>query len=194
MRLLPLPGVSRRSVRWRDGEVLRASRAKIRLRERVRPLVPPGFELPPGTHFGPLVGTATGTFSPLFFPLLRTKLVRREALDQLQAEGIRGLRAFPTELRFRQKNHPELMELEIPPHGGLHPDCTPERSPPCARCGLDNFRFPDDPILDAASLPTHTDLFRLSDFETIFIATERFVEAVRHLELDEVDLRELPVR
>jgi hypothetical protein len=34
----------------------------------------------------------------------------------------------------------------------------------------------------------------LSDFETIFIATERFVEAVRRLELDEVDIRELPVR
>ena len=71
---------------------------------------------------------------------------------------------------------------------------TTERPPPCPTCDRDDFTFPDDPILDAASLPTHTDLFRLSDFETIFIATERFVDAVRHLELDEVDIRELPVR
>jgi len=166
----------------------------LRLRELVRPLVPQGSPLRPGATFGPLVGTATGTFSPLFFQLLGATLIRREALEQLQAEGIQGLRGFPTELRFRQKNHPELLELEILAHGRLHPACTPERPPPCPTCDRDDFTFPDDPILDAASLPTHTDLFRLSDFETIFIATERFVEAVRRLELDEVDIRELPVR
>jgi uncharacterized double-CXXCG motif protein len=140
------------------------------------------------------VGTATGTFSPLFLPFVRTKLVSREALEQLQAAGVRGLRAFPTELRFRQKNHPELLELEILAHGKLHADCTPQRPPPCPRCGWDDFIFPDEPLLDAASLPTHTDLFRLSDFETVLIGTERLVEALRRLKLEEVDIREVPVR
>ena len=37
-----------------------------RLRETVRPLMPPGALLEPGTRIGPLVGTASGTFSPLF--------------------------------------------------------------------------------------------------------------------------------
>ncbi len=166
----------------------------VRLRERVRPFVPPEQPLIPGVNFGPLMGTATGTFGSLFFHSLWTKLIQREALEQLQAEGVHGLRGFPTELRFRQKKHPELLELEIPAHGRLHPDCTPQRPPPCDRCGLDSFRFPDDPILDAASLPEHTDLFRLSDFETIFIATERFVDAFRRLKLEEVDIREVPVR
>ncbi|HZI03748.1 MAG TPA: double-CXXCG motif protein [Archangium sp.] len=167
----------------------------VRLRELVRPLVPPGGQLLPGAKFGPLVGTATGTFSPLFFYYVEMPLIHREALERLQAEGVRGLRGFQTELRFRQKKHPELLELEILPHGRLHPDCTPpDRRPACPKCGCDNFTFPDEPILDAASLPTHTDLFRLSDFETIFIATERFVEAVRRLELDELDIREVPVR
>ncbi len=166
----------------------------VRLRERVRRLVPPGGQLLPGAEFGPLVGTATGTFSPLFLPFVRTKLVSREALEQLQAAGVRGLRAFPTELRFRQKNHPELLELEILAHGKLHADCTPQRPPPCPRCGWDDFIFPDEPLLDAASLPTHTDLFRLSDFETVLIGTERLVEALRRLKLEEVDIREVPVR
>ncbi len=166
----------------------------VRLRELVRPLVPPGGQLLPGAKFGPLVGTATGTFSPLFFYYVEMPLVHREALERLQAEGVRGLSGFRTELRFRQKNHPELLELEVLPLGRLHPDCTPERLPQCPTCGWDDFAFPEDPILDAASLPSHTDLFRLSDFETIFIATERFVEAVRRLELDEVELREVPVR
>ncbi|WP_257450632.1 SitI6 family double-CXXCG motif immunity protein [Archangium lipolyticum] len=164
-----------------------------RLRERVQPLVPRGGQLLPGAAFGPLTGTATGTFSPLIFQLLRGPLIRREALEQLQAEGVQGLHGYRTALRFRQKNHPELLQLEILAHGRLHPDCTPERPPPCPRCSRDYFPFPDEPILDAASLPTHTDLFRLSDFETIFIGTERFVDAVRRLKLDEVDIRELPV-
>ncbi len=115
-------------------------------------------------------------------------------MENLQAEGVRGLRGFPTELRFRQKKHPELLELEILPHGRLHPDCTPERPPPCPKCGRDYFARPEDPILDATSLPTHTDLFRLADFETTFIATERFVDAVRRLRLDGAEFRELPVR
>ena len=167
----------------------------VRLRELVRPLVPPGGQLLPGAKFGPLVGTATGTFSPLFFYYVEMPLIHREVLERLQAEGVRGLRGFQTELRFRQKKHPELLELEILPHGRLHPECTPpDRRPACPKCGCDNFTFPDEPILDAASLPNHTDLFRLSDFETIFIATERFVEAVRRLELDELAIREVPVR
>ncbi len=167
----------------------------VRLRELVRPLVPPGAQLLPGAEFGPLVGTATGTFSPLFFYYKSMPLVHREALEQLQAEGVRGLRAFPTELRFRQKKHPELLELEILPHGRLHPDCTPQdRPPPCSKCENDYFTRPDEPILDAASLPTHTDLFRLTDFETMLIGTERFVDAVRRLALEDLDIRELPLR
>jgi uncharacterized double-CXXCG motif protein len=153
-----------------------------------------GSQLLPGSTFGPLTGTATGTFSALYLHLLGAVLIRREALEQLQAEGVQGLRGFPTDLRFRQKKHPELLELEIPAHGRLHPDCTPPRHPPCARCGLDSFRFPDDPVLDAASLPADTDLFRLSDIETIFIATERFVDTFRRLGLDGADLHEVPVR
>ncbi|HZH76037.1 MAG TPA: double-CXXCG motif protein [Archangium sp.] len=166
-----------------------------RLRELVRLLVPPGAQLFPGATFGPLIGTARGTFSPLFFFFPQMPLIHREALEQLQAEGVRGLRGFPTELRFRQKKHPDLWELEILAHGRLHPDCTPPgRSPPCPKCGRDYFTLPDAPILEAASLPTHTDLFRLSDFETILIGTERFVDAVRRLALEDVDIRELPIR
>jgi uncharacterized double-CXXCG motif protein len=165
-----------------------------RLRELVRPLVPPGAPLLPGVKFGPLVGQPTGTFSPLFLQAPWMLLMERAALEQLQAQGVRGLRGFPTELRFRQKQHPELWEMEILPHGRLHPDCTPERPLPCSTCGRDAFTLPEAPLLDAASLPTHTDLFRLSDFETVLVGTERFVEAVLRLGLAGVAFREMLVR
>jgi uncharacterized double-CXXCG motif protein len=121
-------------------------------------------------------------------------LIRREALEQLQAEGVRGLLGCRAELRFRQKNAPELLELQIEPRGLLHPDCLPERPPPCEKCGRDSFTRPEHPILDAASLPKDRDVFRLANFMTLVIGSERFVDAVRRLGIDEAAFRELPMR
>ncbi len=165
-----------------------------RLRMLVRPLTPPNAVLPPGTGFGPLVGTAFGKL-PTFAWIIELLLVHREALERLQSEGLRGLRACPTALRFRQKNPPELLELQVEPHGRLHRDCIPpDVPPPCATCGRYGFRRPDEPILDLSSLPTDLDLFRVGNFATMVIGTERFMEAVRRLELDGITFRELPTR
>ncbi|MCY1018937.1 double-CXXCG motif protein [Pyxidicoccus sp. MSG2] len=166
-----------------------------RLRELVRPLAPPNAELPPGTGFGPLVGRASGTFGPIVWVVGRKLLLRRDALERLQAEGVRGLLGCRTALRFRKKDAPELLELQIEPHGRLHPDCIPpDVPPPCPTCGRHGFRRPDEPILDAASLPPELDLFRVGNFATMMIGTERFMEAVRRLELDGITFRELRTR
>ncbi|HEX8703325.1 MAG TPA: double-CXXCG motif protein, partial [Myxococcaceae bacterium] len=69
-----------------------------RLREQVRPLVPAGVPLRPGTKFGPLVGTAQGEFGPLLMHYPWDLLIRREALEQLQAAGVQGLKGWRTEL------------------------------------------------------------------------------------------------
>jgi len=166
-----------------------------RLRERVRPLVPEGATLIPGTRFGPLSGTARGDFPGLILPNAWTVLVRREVLEQLQAGGVRGLAGYRMELRFRGKSPPELLELQVEPRGLLHPDCLPRgKAAPCATCGRYGFSLPDAPILDAASLPTNRDLFRLANFQTVIVGTERFVETVRRLGIQDVDFRELPAR
>ncbi|HLL00216.1 MAG TPA: double-CXXCG motif protein [Myxococcaceae bacterium] len=167
-----------------------------RLREQVRPLVPAGVPLWPGTRFGPLVGPAQGVFGPLvlYFPWML--LMRREALEPLQAAGVRGLKGCRTELRFRQKSPPELLELELLPRGLLHPECLPpDRPAPCARCGRRGWKLPDEPALDAASLPEDLDVFRVGDFLSVLVGTERFVEAVRRLGFEQdILFRELPVR
>jgi hypothetical protein len=48
--------------------------------------------------------------------------------------------------------------------------------------------------LDAASLPEHLDVFRLADFPTQIIATERMADTVKSLGLDGVVFREVEVR
>jgi uncharacterized double-CXXCG motif protein len=163
-----------------------------RLRELVRPLCPGDALLPAGTTLGPLVGRASGEFGPFAWQGSSLLLVRRDALVRLQGEGVRGLLGCRTELRFRQKNPPELLELQIEPHGRLHPDCIPpDVPPPCTTCGRFTLTRPDTPILDAASLPMDRDVFRIGNFATMLIGTERFMEAVRRLDLDGITFREL---
>ncbi|AGC41431.1 hypothetical protein MYSTI_00072 [Myxococcus stipitatus DSM 14675] len=165
-----------------------------RLREQVRPLVPPHTKLPPGTGLGPLEGTASGKL-PAFTWVVDLLLVQRGGLERLEAEGVRGLQGYPTALRFRQKNPPELLELQVDPHGSLHADCIPaDAPPPCSACGRWGVGRPDEPILEAATLPSERDLFRVGNFATMVIGTERFVDAVRRLELEGLTFRELPTR
>jgi uncharacterized double-CXXCG motif protein len=167
-----------------------------RLREQVRPLVPPGVPLWPGTQFGPIEGTAQGEFGPFFMFYPWILLVRRDALERLQAEGVHGLKGCRTELRFRKKNPPELLELELLPRGQAHPDCLPEYRPePCTKCGRNAWARPEELILKASTLPADLDAFRLEDFMTAIIVSERFVETSRRLGYEQ-DIRfiELPVR
>ncbi len=166
-----------------------------RLREQVRPLVPSGARLRAGAQFGPLDGAAWGKFGPLVLAHPWELLMRPEALERLQAEGLRGLKGCRTEFRFRKKPPPVLLEMELLLRGKLHSDCLPERPPPCPKCERDYFKRPEEPILDGATLPEDLDLFRLAGFMTMIIGTERFVEAVRRLGYEQdVAFRELAVR
>ncbi len=166
-----------------------------RLRDLVLPLLPPGAIVEPGSGLGPLVGTAHGRFGALAAPYSWWLMARRDALEALQAEGLQGLKGCRTELRFRQRTPPELLELEIPSAGQLHLDCLPKPLPKrCSRCARQGIRLPDAPLLDAASIPTHLDLFRLKDFSTQIVCTERFADACQRLGLDGVLFSPLPMR
>jgi uncharacterized double-CXXCG motif protein len=166
-----------------------------RLRDQVRPLLPPDYPLRPGATFGPLVGKARGPFSAFLISYGDTLLVQPDVLKLLQGEGLRGLRGCRTEMLFRPKGVPELLDLHIEPRGLLHADCIPKSTPPpCPKCGRHGFSLPKEPILDGASLPEDLDLFRLRNFATVLIVTERFKDVVERFELDGLTFRELPVR
>jgi uncharacterized double-CXXCG motif protein len=121
--------------------------------------------------------------------------VRHEALEKLRPAGVRGLQGCPLNVRFRQKNHPQLLDMQLELRGRFHPDCLPEPEPPCPTCGQDKgYSLPKPPILAAASLPEDVDVFRLADWSALIIASERMVDAVKRLELDGVVFRELETR
>ncbi|WNG42876.1 hypothetical protein F0U60_01295 [Archangium minus] len=166
-----------------------------RLREMVRPLVPVGAPLLAGAGFGPLVGSARGNFAQLHMLYGDRVIIRRDALEQLQSEGLRGLKGCRTGLRFRQRNAPELMELDVVRYGLFHPDCLPPgKAEPCETCSGYDFSMPKKPLLDGASLPEHLDVFRLRNFTSVIVISERFADTLRRLNFEEFSLRELPVR
>jgi uncharacterized double-CXXCG motif protein len=151
--------------------------------------------LEPGTVFGPIEGTGSGYFGQLFMQNPWSLYVRREALERLREAGVRGLQGHPINVRFRVKRPPELLALQLELHGQLHADCLPsDRKPPCPVCENEPLKRPDPVILDAASLPTELDVFRLRQGWTTIIVTERFVEEVQRLELDGVTFHELEAR
>lgn len=166
-----------------------------RLRELVRPLAPEGALLKPGTRFGPLTGTGTGYFGQLFMQNSWSLFARREAFERLQDTELRGLQGCPLDVRFRVKRPPELLEFQLTAQGRLHPDCLPlDRKPPCPKCESTGLSLPRTYWLDAASLPEHLDVFRLTDWPTLIFATERMADAVKRLELDGVVFREVEAR
>ena len=171
-------------------------RAEVnRLVELVRPFVPTGARLEAGVHLGPLEGKGTGHFGQLFVFYASVLLVRRDALTRLQEAGLRGLeQACPTLVRFRGKNPPELLDVQLEMSGQPHRDCvSPKSKPRCPTCGYEDILYLSPLILDAASLPEHMDVFRLGEALSL-IASERFVDAVNRLELGGVKFRELEAR
>ncbi len=167
----------------------------VRLRELVRPLAPKWAMLEPGAAFGPVEGSGLGYFGQLFMQNPWTLYARREALERLQAAGVRGLQGCPIKVRFRQKNHPELLELQLELHGHFHPECLPpDRKPPCPTCGSDQTPLPKKFWLATSSLPEDVDIFRFRDWPGSILASERMVDAVRRLELDGVVFQEVEAR
>ncbi|WP_186002118.1 double-CXXCG motif protein [Corallococcus sp. Z5C101001] len=165
-----------------------------RLRDLLRSQVP--FEAPllPGAEFGTLSGKASGKWGDLHLPDPWMLVMRRDALKRMRDDQGISLHASNIDLRFLGREEVDLLELELHCQGRLHDSCFPGgREPPCERCGRQGGRLPDAPMLDGRTLTTDSDLFRLRDYTTVIIASERFVDAVARLGLEGVVFKEVPV-
>ncbi|HEX8818510.1 MAG TPA: double-CXXCG motif protein [Archangium sp.] len=98
----------------------------------------------------------------------------------------------------RRNFRPRAYEVSraVPPNGAsgrAHPQCLPlHRKPPCPRCHRHGLTLPKPLLLEASTLPSHLDVFRLEDFSTVVVCTERFVDACQRLGLDGVTFQPLP--
>ncbi|NVJ04285.1 hypothetical protein HUW63_03385 [Myxococcus sp. AM001] len=166
-----------------------------RLRELVRPFAPDWARLEPGADFGPPTGTGSGTFGDLFMQNPWSLYIRREALERLQDAGIQGLSGCPLNVRFRGKNPPELLAMQLELHGRLKADsATTHNARTCAKCGLFPSEIPQTLALDTHSTPSQMDLFRLENWPTLIVASERLMNSVRQLSLKGITFNKLATR
>ncbi|WP_442929762.1 SitI6 family double-CXXCG motif immunity protein [Myxococcus sp. NMCA1] len=166
-----------------------------RLRDLVRPFVPSWARLEPGADFGPPTGTGSGTFGDLFMQNPWSLYIRREALERLQDAGIHGLSGCPMNVRFRGKNPSELLAMQLELHGRLHiGGVPPEMRRVCPNCGMQRHELPQPPILEVHSMHEPPELFRLHDWPTFIVASERMADSVRRLPLTGVRFNELAAR
>ncbi len=162
-----------------------------RLRDLVRPFAPDGALLEPGADFGPPTGTGTGAFGDLFLQNPWSLYIRRDALERLQGEGHQGLSGCPVNVKFRGKSPLDLLAMQLTFHGRLHVErVSAQENASCPKCGSSRRTLPQSPNLDARPLSDAPDLFRLSDWPTLIIASQRMVTVVRQLAMTGVRFAE----
>lgn len=160
-----------------------------RLRRPILPLLSDSSDPPaPGTEFGPLVGTARGTFGDFAWVNPWTVLTRSEILPQLQVAGVRLPTAVPTEIRFKGNSMPTLLECQLELLGLLAPvSFAPDNALPCPACGREAGRI-ERIVADGKSIPQHVDLFRARNAPTIILATERMAVAIQEQKLKDISI------
>ena len=157
------------------------------LQKQLEPLMPKGIIPRPFAQLGPLVGTATGLHGDFTWLAPWTPLILAEALNKLVQAGVVVPVAIKTEIKARGKNVFQHLEIQAEPHGVLsergfvrrHLNC-----PACGSSGVSDIIPPN--LVRKSSIPSALDLFRMSDWSSIILVTERFATAARQLGLTNI--------
>ncbi|MFM9847802.1 MAG: double-CXXCG motif protein [Hyphomicrobiaceae bacterium] len=159
------------------------------LREKLRPLLPANTWLAPGTDFGPLVGSASGTIGDFGWPSWWDVVVRESVLEAMRQDGF-TLRTRVAELEFRKKQHETLHEFEIWPTAQA---VGYAKSLPCELCGRVGGSVPDRFAVDGRSLKPDEPFQRLVQFPTCIIANEDMASFIRSRKLTDMVLQPITV-
>ncbi len=156
----------------------------VRRRDIIRPYLPIGALILPGTEIGPLTGTARGRLADFAFSGPWNLLASPEAIDHLVRAEVTGLRAVATQITVPGGKRLPHVELEAQPHLRYAPQTIPaDTQPPCPTCE----RWPVKPhrplVFLADSWPDDHDVVRGREATTWIFVSPRFVEAVRSLGL-----------
>lgn len=159
------------------------------LKRQIANLLPHNLPLPSGTQFGPLVGSAEGPFEDIVWNGYLDILVKADVLEQMRSAGAQLSVGVRPRLIFRGKHKTDLFELQIEPRARMVPP--PDSPSTCSACGRWGIKRPEEVIIKETSVPDDVDLFRIIDFATIILATERFSEIVRNHGITGIDFRQV---
>lgn len=130
--------------------------------------------LRPGTEFGPLVGRIVEPINDFAWGMPWTLLVKKETLITFQSGGLK----LPNSVRPLSKSgyeYSQIAELEVLPYGRLiNGVYEPEEMRICPTCHRDSAKMPERIVVDISTVPPNTDIFRVSNFSTLLLVSERF--------------------
>lgn len=139
-----------------------------KVRDAIKPLLPPSEPVAPGLALGPLVGSVLNPFRIGWYHSWGL-VVAEELLDELArlAPQVKAVEA-----KLESQYGDRYYELEILSYGRV---LTPLKKgqQPCSSCGRNPLAFPEEElkICDLLDLP----LFRLANFQSIIIVREDLV-------------------
>ena len=151
------------------------------LRDLVAPLIAENLPLPPGTGFGPLVGRETGLCGDFSWANSWTLLIKQSSYLNLQSLSLKLPKVSIPNLKTKRISGCELYELEIEAWVSLTNSSYYEAEPKiCLKCGRDDRKV-ERIIVNKNSIPPDLDMFRITDFPTHILVTERFKYNVTQL-------------
>lgn len=155
----------------------------LKLRQKIKNAFPKLTVLNPGTEFGALKGKAIGLMDGFVWRSWWTISLARTALEQLKGSSLLLPDSAKAELEFKREES-EIYELDLPLQGRLvNGIYDSSQLNYCVACGRDSISKPEKILIDNASIPNNIDIFRVSNFTTIILVTERFVETVNSLNI-----------
>lgn len=165
----------------------------LKLRELVAHLVSDEWPIPPGTEFGPLVGKGSGKTGDFAWVNLWTLLIHHKAYLKLASQEIRLPKVSVPKLEFEETSSNELFEFQIEPFAKLSSlSYSPPEPKLCSLCGRDNRKV-EQIIIEKRSIPSDVDMFRIKDFPTKILITERFMKVVEDLKLTNISFTSVTV-
>lgn len=152
----------------------------LALRNAVESANPEILELPPGTQFGRLVGEIHGQCTDLAVFPIASVLISLKAFKRLAS-----VLEMPATVAVNCLNNDEstdtILELDLPLLGNLTNPTITGSPDPCASCGRVGKSWPTDPVVEVAERNASVNLFRLRNFSTMIIASEKFVQTYKKL-------------
>lgn len=170
-----------------DEELYRRSRSVrldvfLDLRKKIADAFPGLPVLKPGTEFGPSVGKAVGgRLNGFVWRAWWSICLEASALEKLKSSGLSLPNSIKAEITFK-KEAQKVFEFGLPLKGkllnGVYDGIQLNY---CEACGRDSASLPEEILIEHSSIPNDIDIFRVSNFTTIILVTERFVETVTNL-------------
>lgn len=178
-----------------------------KLRKPILEALGKGSPVPPGTNFGPLVGSITGPFPDFNWIWSWQCLVREGVLKRLNERLDTNIKAVPAKIRSQRKEKPDYFELVALPIALLSEASKSKLQPPlCSDCGhqfVSNgyFDYREPPVhpfrvksklndlvqLKRQSIPENLPVFRIRDLPHFILCSEQFRAAVVELGLSRIN-------